>query len=151
MAVQPPSLTGVWALAPTAASWSAIQDRAFQLIDAGAPIFSAWRKAMDEWLRDQRRSDPEEPHYLRTRHWQRVKICARHAAMDTCELCHTQPVAAPEVHHLNYDRTGKENLFDVAFLCGGCHDDVRADPAKDAFLDERRQTERRSLRRAYQT
>src|SRR4051812_40144247 len=57
--------------------------------------------------------------YLRTAHWQRVRVLALERARHACALC---PAAERlEVHHRSYARKGFEQPEDVIVLCRHCH------------------------------
>ena len=57
--------------------------------------------------------------YLKSEEWQnlRRKVLAR--ANGRCEGCGDKP--ATDVHHLTYERFGKEMLFDLVAVCKECH------------------------------
>jgi hypothetical protein len=57
--------------------------------------------------------------YLKSDHWQRVRRLkfARNGAR--CEECGGR--SRLEVHHLSYDRLGRERLEDLKVLCRACH------------------------------
>lgn len=57
--------------------------------------------------------------YLRSEAWRsrRAKVLKR--ANGICEKC--QKNRAVQVHHLTYDRVGRERLSDLQALCATCH------------------------------
>jgi hypothetical protein len=57
--------------------------------------------------------------YINSAEWQelRRKVIAR--AKGKCEGCGNRP--ATDVHHLTYQRFGKEMLFDLVAVCEDCH------------------------------
>lgn len=59
--------------------------------------------------------------YLRTAHWQRVRLLALERAGNACELC--AATDRLEVHHRTYERLGFERPLDVIALCHDCHKD----------------------------
>jgi len=57
--------------------------------------------------------------YLRTAHWQRVRMIALERARHACGLCTaTQHL---QVHHRSYARLGCEQAEDLIVLCRTCH------------------------------
>ena len=68
------------------------------------------------------REPPRRPRswYIRTDHWKEVRRQARIRDEDACVQCGAYGVRL-EVHHLTYDRVGRELLEDVMTLCQPCH------------------------------
>jgi len=65
--------------------------------------------------------------YLRTTHWSvmRKKIKAKYKGK--CACCgFTAKDEIMHVHHLTYERVGKERLTDLVLLCESCHKHVHA-------------------------
>ena len=59
--------------------------------------------------------------YLRTAHWQRVRVLALEQAGHACDLCGRDQQL--EVHHRTYERLGFERQSDLIVLCHDCHRD----------------------------
>jgi len=64
--------------------------------------------------------------YLRSDHWQEVRRKKLKQAGYKCEAC-GQKVKL-DIHHLTYERLGKERLSDLQALCRSCH--VKAEKRK---------------------
>jgi hypothetical protein len=60
--------------------------------------------------------------YLRSPHWRRVRQQYRES--DRPQECICGETDGLELHHLTYERLGRERLTDLRFLCGPCHDAV---------------------------
>lgn len=69
--------------------------------------------------------------YLETPHWQAFRKLAFEAQMKRagrlfCERCpidrNTKNTVELHVHHLTYERLGKERVQDVEIICRACHD-----------------------------
>jgi len=58
--------------------------------------------------------------YLDSEEWKIIKKKVMERAGGICELCKTQK--ADQVHHLTYERVGKERLEDLKAVCFECHD-----------------------------
>jgi 5-methylcytosine-specific restriction endonuclease McrA len=60
--------------------------------------------------------------YRRSRHWQEIRALRFERDGHRCQDCKGKsgdPVL--EVHHLTYDRLGRERLEDLVTLCQRCH------------------------------
>ncbi|MCK9327351.1 MAG: HNH endonuclease [Bacteroidales bacterium] len=62
--------------------------------------------------------------YLQSRHWQAFRLKALKHYGKKCHLCGIKEVPYFHVHHLTYERLGKEKLSDVVVLCEECHNEV---------------------------
>ena len=60
--------------------------------------------------------------YLQSDVWKRRRQRVLERANYLCESCMEEP--ATLVHHLTYDRVGKEPLFDLVALCDNCHKQI---------------------------
>jgi hypothetical protein len=60
------------------------------------------------------------PDYLRTAHWSHTRRRALLRAGRQCQRCEISDVQL-EVHHLTYDRLGRESEGDLIVLCRRCH------------------------------
>ena len=60
--------------------------------------------------------------YLQSDVWKRKRQRVLERANYLCESCMEEP--ATLVHHLTYDRVGKEPLFDLVALCDNCHKQI---------------------------
>ncbi len=62
------------------------------------------------------------PAYLKTSHWGARRRAAVLAAQWTCQECNARGWDVElHVHHLTYDRLGREKMADLRVLCAGCH------------------------------
>ena len=70
--------------------------------------------------------------YLKSYEWSviRQKVLTRSGGL--CEGCGFE--RATEVHHLTYERVGKEMLFDLVAVCRGCHGKIH--DAKSGYAHE---------------
>jgi hypothetical protein len=69
--------------------------------------------------------------YIKSDDWERrrkirIQIGVELAGKPVCEWCRqhaarTEPI---EVHHLTYERLGREDCFDLMVLCRCCHRDI---------------------------
>lgn len=59
--------------------------------------------------------------FLRTEYWKKFAAYARKEAGYVCQDCGATNVPL-HVHHLTYERRGKERLSDVKVLCQTCHE-----------------------------
>lgn len=84
-----------------------------------------------------KRDDFNYKRYLASREWALLKQAVHKRARGTCERCPTSNAIAA-VHHLTYERIGREELADLQAVCAGCHvylsghSDV--DPVAEAVL-----------------
>jgi 5-methylcytosine-specific restriction endonuclease McrA len=69
--------------------------------------------------------------YLESPHWQELRKLKLEEQRDAlgyncCEKCGSRPAAtrqtAVSVHHLTYERLGKELIEDLQIICRVCHD-----------------------------
>ena len=64
--------------------------------------------------------------YLQSDHWQEVRKRKLKQAGYKCEACGEK--VKLDIHHLTYERLGKERLDDLQALCRDCH--VKAEKRK---------------------
>jgi len=57
--------------------------------------------------------------YLQSAHWQEVRKRKLKQAGYKCEACGAK--VKLDIHHLTYQRLGKERLSDLQALCRSCH------------------------------
>jgi hypothetical protein len=57
--------------------------------------------------------------YLKSDHWQHMRLVAREHYGDQCALCGS--TESLDVHHRTYARRGREMLKDLTVLCRDCH------------------------------
>lgn len=57
--------------------------------------------------------------YLKTPHWQEIRLRVLESGNNECAKCHSQVDLA--VHHKNYENIGKEINNDLIILCEVCH------------------------------
>lgn len=62
---------------------------------------------------------PNYVHYLNSKHWQHKRKETLKYYGGKCTDC--EGVANLQVHHLNYDRLGRERMADLQVLCADCH------------------------------
>jgi hypothetical protein len=92
-----------------AAYWKARSARYQELYDASR------EREREDWFA---RYDA----YLRTPEWDRRRRAVLRRANGMCEGCLIRP--AVQVHHLTYDRVGREMLFDLVAVCLACHEAI---------------------------
>ena len=83
-------------------------------------LFAAQRERMESMrLRhlDERRDIYAD--YLQSEQWKNLRGKVLRRADGVCEACGDAPAA--QVHHLTYERVGREMLFDLAAVCLECH------------------------------
>jgi hypothetical protein len=84
-------------------------------------LFDAEREASRAKSLDTFRNEEEE--FLASPRWSEMRRLVLKRANGICEGCLTR--RATQVHHVNYDRRfGREMLFDLRAVCGGCHDAI---------------------------
>jgi hypothetical protein len=130
---------------------TAIRGRAERLRDLGCSERTALRIALDEWLfnlRSDEFAQGIEGGYLEGPHWERLRHVSRLLANGQCEAPKCENEANLDCHHVRYDSTGRESLFDVASLCRGCHEQLTEGDALDVYLRNRRAEERGERARA---
>lgn len=79
--------------------------------------------------------------YLRSPHWQALRKQVLRRAGWRCECCGRR--GPLDVHHLTYERFGRESMGDLQALCRDCHDEAHG--GRDG--SRRVATHRRHLRR----
>lgn len=60
--------------------------------------------------------------YLQTDAWREKRLQVLARARNTCEGCGL--VKSTQVHHLTYERVGREMLFDLVAVCDDCHREI---------------------------
>lgn len=60
--------------------------------------------------------------YLKTSHWRRFKDRYFKRYRYECVVCHATKML--ELHHLTYERLGKERLEDCVYCCRKCHQHI---------------------------
>jgi 5-methylcytosine-specific restriction endonuclease McrA len=58
--------------------------------------------------------------YLRTRHWRLIKARYRKRYKYACVECRSRENGL-QLHHLTYERIGRERDSDLIYLCHDCH------------------------------
>jgi hypothetical protein len=79
--------------------------------------------------------------YLRTQAWKNMRRWVLERDDDACTRCGT--TVNLEVHHLSYERLGRESPDDLLTLCATCHEETHA-PERIAREESRRQRKRES-------
>jgi hypothetical protein len=91
----------------------------------------SWRTFKNEaWERARERNREDERKlwglyynwYLSTPHWRTKREEILKLCRGVCEKCNSRPVS--EIHHMNYERLGAEDLEDIAGLCSWCHSET---------------------------
>lgn len=59
-------------------------------------------------------------HYLRSPEWQAVRVRHRAKYGEACGLCEVDK-GRHQLHHMTYERVGREELHDLVLLCAKCH------------------------------
>lgn len=79
---------------------------------------------VDEYERQRRNKEGEwwdtYNAYLASPEWRRRRAAVLKRDAGMCQGCLAAP--ATEVHHLTYERVGRELLFDLVSLCEACHE-----------------------------
>lgn len=78
--------------------------------------------------------------YLRSVHWRKTRKKAVKRAGGRCSICNSdEPL---NVHHLTYERLGREWMGDLQVLCFGCHQNIHEgekplcfDPMTSEFIE----------------
>ncbi len=92
-------------------------------VDADAFVALAMRAISRFWRgpdRDPGLSRMRYADYLRTAHWRDVRAMAMLRAGRQCKRCESTDRRL-DVHHLSYDRLGREAESDLTVLCAVCH------------------------------
>ncbi len=76
--------------------------------------------------------------YIHSPQWRANRKAFLKRSNGICERC--KKYKATEVHHLNYDRLGKERLTDCEAVCDGCH--PKADQERAGRTEAKRQENR---------
>ena len=74
------------------------------------------------WQSKKKDLDAERNAYMQTPQWQRIRQKVMKRCGGICEGCGDRP--ATQVHHLTYERLGREMLFDLVGLCRSCHESI---------------------------
>ena len=74
---------------------------------------------------------PDYHHYIKSKAWARKRQTLFAARGKKCEICGSG--LNVEVHHLSYERLGREKLKDLQIVCGNCHRTTHED--KGAFSE----------------
>ena len=70
--------------------------------------------------------------YLKTPQWQEKRSQRLKIDNYTCQMCERK--TGLQVHHLNYDRIGKEDIYrDLITLCTDCHEKVEAGKSINSY------------------
>ncbi len=83
-----------------------------------------------ERRKEERRNDYAA--YLASPQWQAIRRKVFERAGGLCEGCGVEK--ATQVHHLNYERIGRELLFDLVAVCRSCHEQCH--PEKTETMDD---------------
>lgn len=58
--------------------------------------------------------------YLRSEHWRKTRRRAVQRSGGMCKRCYAEDCRL-EIHHLTYERIGRERESDLIALCASCH------------------------------
>jgi len=109
-------------------TWEHDEDEGdFALLDAESAYKTSGYPDSYRWLHDM----PYD-RYLRSDHWQFTRRRALLRAGSQCQLC--EATSRLDVHHLTYDRRGREREADIIVLCHPCHEWVHANPHREVVL-----------------
>jgi hypothetical protein len=99
-----------------------------------AELPERWRERVNAYYQSRREQQNqawwnEYSRHLASPEWQslRQRVFAR--ANGLCEGCRLRPPV--QVHHLTYERLGREMLFDLAAVCLECHESIHGRPIGD--------------------
>lgn len=84
--------------------------------DYSAKRTAAWEQ---QRLDRQREFDAWYAAYLRSPKWYHIRERVLQRDKYMCQGCHIK--RATQVHHLTYERVGRELMFDLASICDDCH------------------------------
>ena len=73
--------------------------------------------------------------YIQSKEWKTFRQHAIEAAEHKCQMC-SDPAHRFELHHLNYDNWGKEELKDVLVLCHNGHKELHRE-ANEEYANEK--------------
>jgi 5-methylcytosine-specific restriction endonuclease McrA len=96
------------------------------LLDAESAYKTPWYDRY-RWLHDMPYSQ-----YLQSEHWQFTRRRALLRAGFQCQLCESGEQL--NVHHLTYERRGREKEADIIVLCYACHGFIHANPDREVVL-----------------
>lgn len=77
----------------------------------------------------------EYAEYLRSPHWRQFR---KSAEKHLPKVCPCGARRGLHLHHMTYERLGRERLEDVAWLCGDCHHALHREDPKGGLFDESR-------------
>lgn len=60
--------------------------------------------------------------YLQSKHWKTFSAAYRKKHKRCCEFCGS--IGRTELHHITYERLGRERNSDVVLLCEDCHAEI---------------------------
>ena len=68
-------------------------------------------------------NEREYQKYLKGSHWRKIRGKKLETAGQTCEECGANSFdVILDIHHLTYERIGRERLSDLKVLCRDCHE-----------------------------
>ena len=79
----------------------------------------------------------EYERYLRSAKWKKKRSRAIRRAGNKCQRCGASKWSKLEVHHLTYERLGKEADTDLMVLCQKCHRETHSD-TNDLYFRRKR-------------
>jgi hypothetical protein len=106
-----------WEEALDDAAWLALQSKMSPPKSFDAALASAFSPGCGK---DPALSRLPYSEYLRTPHWQAIRTRVLQRADGICKRCHVMGRRL-DVHHLTYDRLGREREWDLRVLCDACH------------------------------
>ncbi|HEX3856974.1 MAG TPA: HNH endonuclease [Verrucomicrobiae bacterium] len=81
---------------------------------------------------------PEYDQYINSAQWRNISALMKRIAGNKCGHC-GRSSSKLEVHHLTYERFGRERMNDLVVLCESCHE-----VADEKRVSERKQRGRRA-------
>ncbi len=83
--------------------------------------------------------------YLKTRHWKSIKQAVFESRVYECTKCGVGKNL--HIHHLTYDRVGKERLSDLIYLCETCHSEVHSKYKLDKVITKKQYIKRKKSKK----
>lgn len=113
MQLSPPSTITLTATCTTCGGVFAVNEHAAKHAHKGFMCVTC-RRAGTGWQGKEAYAE-----YLKTYHWQGIRLKALRRAGDKCQVCASTDRL--EVHHNDYARLGGELMTDLVVLCHECH------------------------------
>lgn len=85
--------------------------------------------------------NPKYLEYLNSEKWKKKRFMALTFYGNKCDKC--SATKRLDVHHLTYERFGKELLADLQILCRKCHDEVHAVQDKQKVIQKPKKSKKK--------